>query len=121
MYKLIRKTVGAMALLLMFTVSAAAQDKAAVSAKKITENMKEQLSLNDSQYSKVLSINQVFLQKAIENKDSAKSKTDKAKRMKDLNGDRDAKLKSVLSDDQFKKYVATKTDSQKKLREQIEN
>ena len=120
MYKLIRQAAGVFVLLLMFTLNANAQDKAAAGAKKVTEHMKEQLSLNEGQNDKVFAINYTFLQKVIENKDSGKNKIEKAKRLKELEGDRDTKLKSVLSDDQYKKYVATKAENRKKLREHFE-
>ncbi|MGV3461435.1 MAG: hypothetical protein ACO1N9_13385 [Flavobacterium sp.] len=119
-FNLIKKIAGAIVLMLTFTINAAAQDKAAAGAKKITEHMKTQLSLNDSQYSKVYSINQEFLQKAIENKESGKTKIEKAKRLKELDDSRDTKLKSVLSDQQIKLYVATKAENRKKLREHFQ-
>lgn len=119
-FSLIKKIAGAIVLMLTFTINATAQDNAVAGAKKITENMKEQLSLNESQYGKVYSINQDFLQKAIENRDSGKTKTDKAKRMKELDDTRDTKLKSVLSAEQIKIYVATKAENRKKLREHFQ-
>lgn len=115
-FNLIKKFAGAVVLMLTFTINAAAQDKAVAGAKKITENMKEQLSLNETQYDKVFIINKEFLQKAIENRDSGKTKVDKAKKLKELDDSRDTKLKSVLSADQVKLYVATKAENRKKLR-----
>lgn len=117
---LIKKFLGAVVLMLTFTINAAAQDKAVAGAKKITENMKEQLSLNESQYDKVFIINQEFLQKAIENRDSGKTRVDKAKKLKELDESRDTKLKSVLSDQQIKLYVATKAENRKKIREHFQ-
>jgi len=119
MYKSI-KLIAAVVLLVLFSGNAAAQDKAAAGAKKVTEHMTDQLSLNESQNSKVFSINYAFLQKAIENIESGKTKVDKAKRLKELDDDRDTKLKSVLSDEQFKKYIATKTENRKKIREHFQ-
>jgi hypothetical protein len=113
---------GAIVMMLLFTVNATAQEtKGAVGARAVTNNMKEELSLNDSQYTKVYAVNLEYLQKAIENKESGKSKVEKAKRMKVLDDDRDNKLKSVLSDDQYKKYVANKVENRKKLREHFES
>ncbi|MCR5861329.1 hypothetical protein LRS05_03825 [Flavobacterium sp. J372] len=119
-FNLIKKFAGAVVLMLTFTINAAAQDKAVAGAKKITENMKEQLSLNESQYDKVFIINKEFLQKAIENRESSKTKVDKAKKLKELDDSRDTKLKSVLSADQVKLYVATKAENRKKLREHFQ-
>lgn len=119
-FNLIKKFAGAVVLMLTFTINAAAQDKAVAGAKKITDNMKEQLSLNESQYDKVFIINKEFLQKAIENRESSKTKVDKAKKLKELDDSRDTKLKSVLSADQVKLYVATKAENRKKLREHFQ-
>ena len=120
MNKFTRQVIGTIVLLLLFTVNGMAQDKAVAAAKAVTESMKEQLSLNDSQYTKVLGINHNYLQRAIENRDSGKSKIDKAKKLKELDDDRDTKLKSVLSEEQYKKYVATKTENRKKLKEHFQ-
>jgi hypothetical protein len=54
MKKTITRVFGAVAILLLFTISAKAQDKAAEGAKAVTNHMKEQLSLNDSQYTKYM-------------------------------------------------------------------
>lgn len=117
MSKLIRKYVSLLVFLLAFSLGASAQDRAREGAKKITENMKEQLSLNDTQYAKVQQINLEFLQKAAENQESGKPQVEKQKRHKQLDDDRDKKLKSVLSEEQNKKYVATKIENRKKLKE----
>jgi len=115
--KLIRQIFGGIFFLLLSSGGAMAQDTATAGAKNISENMKEQLALNESQYNQVYSINLDFLQKAIENRDSGKSKIDRAKRLMELDEDRNKKLKSVLSDDQYKKFVATKAENRKKLKE----
>lgn len=118
--KFFKQIVAGIAFLLLFTLNCNAQDKARHGAKAVTENMKEQLSLNDGQAAKVQQINLDFLQKAIENKESGKSKVEKAKKLKQLDDDRDKKLESVLSKEQFKKFVATKSENRKKMREHFE-
>lgn len=107
---------GAMALLLMFTTAALAQDKSAENLTKLNDHMKAQLSLNDSQYAKVNDINRVFVTKAKESEKGNASKLDKAKKIKALEEDRDSKLKSVLTADQYKVFVANRGENTKKLR-----
>lgn len=110
------KTLFTATLMVLLTTTAFAQDKAAEGAKAVTANMKEQLKLNDSQYTKVLDINQAFLQKAISTKNSAATKVEKAKKLKTVSDERDTKLKSVLTEDQYKVYIANKAENRKKLR-----
>ena len=112
----LNQILGAIVIMLFFTVNAAAQDKAAEGARAVTSNMKDQLNLNDNQYTQLYAVNLDFLQKAIENQATGNTKVEKGKRLKELDDERDAKLKSVLNSDQFKKYLATKTDNRKKLR-----
>jgi hypothetical protein len=111
--------IGAAALLLMFTTTGQAQekDKAAEGAKAVTAQMKSQLTLSDSQYTKVLDVNRTYLQKANDSKAMGVTKVDKAKKMKALGEERDAKLKSVLTEDQYKIYTAGRAGNMKKLRE----
>ena len=107
---------GAMALLLMFTTAALAQDKTAENLIKLNDHMKTQLSLNDSQYAKVNDINRVFVTKAKESEKSNANKLDKAKKIKALEADRDSKLKSVLTEDQYKIFIANRGENTKKLK-----
>ena len=107
---------GAMALALMFTTAALAQDKSAENLTKLNDHMKTQLSLNDSQYVKVNDINRVFVTKAKESEKSNANKLDKAKKIKALEEDRDTKLKSVLTADQYKIFVANRGENTKKLK-----
>ncbi len=117
MKKTISKILGTMVILLLFTVSVQAQDKAAEGAKAVTNHMKEQLSLNDSQYTKVYAVNLDFLKKAMENKNAGdKTKLEKAKRQKALDEERDTKLESVLTKEQFRMFIANKAENRKKLR-----
>lgn len=106
----------AVALLLMFTTAALAQDKSAENLTKLNDHMKTQLSLNDSQYAKVNDINRVFVTKAKESEKSNANKLDKAKKIKALEEDRDTKLKSVLTADQYKIFVANRGENTKKLK-----
>jgi hypothetical protein len=107
---------GAVALLLMFTTTALGQDTPAEGIKKLNDHMKVQLSLNDSQHAKVSDINRVFVQKVGDSEKGNASKLDKAKKVKALEAERDTKLKSVLTEDQYKVFVANRTENTKKLK-----
>lgn len=112
---------GAVALLVMFSTTALAQDRVAEGAKKFTDNMKTQLALNDGQYAKVLEINKAFLQKAADSRKTAVTKVEKAKKLKTYDDERETKLKSVLTDTQYKTFAATRAENRKKLREYYES
>jgi len=103
------------ALLFMFTATAAAQDKDALTS--LNTYMKEQLSLNDSQTAKVNDINRVFMQKTKENEKTNLSKLDKAKKVKLYEEDRDKKLQSVLTKEQYKTFIANRAENTKRLKE----
>lgn len=107
----------AIALLLVFSTAAMAQDAVTTSAKTVTEQLKTQLALNDSQTAKVLEINRTYLKKLNETKLAGGSKVDQAKKLKVLDTDREAKIKSVISADQYKIYVANRGVNTKKLAE----
>lgn len=97
------------------TVSAQEKDKAGEGAKAVTTEMKTQLTLNENQYAQVMDINKKFLVKAAE-AEKVTNATDKAKKLKALTDDRDAKLKSVLNETQYKTYQAGRAANAKKLR-----
>ncbi len=104
----------AAALLFVFTATATAQDKDALS--NLNTYMKEQLSLNDSQAAKVNDINRVFMQKTKENEKTNLSKLDKAKKVKLYEEDRDKKLESVLTKEQYKTFIANRAENTKRLK-----
>jgi len=120
MIKILKTLLSAVALLVMFTTSAMAQDKLAEGAKKVTDGMKTQLTLNESQYAKVLEINKTYLVKVKENKTKTVGKVEQAKKLKTIDEDREAKLKSVLTQDQYKMFAATRADNKKKLKDCLE-
>jgi len=104
------------ALMLLFTVNALAQDKSKDGAKAVTTYMKEQLTLNDGQYTKVYDVNLTFLKKVADNNKKLKG-PERVKKLRVLEEERDTKLKSVLSEDQFKNYVGNKAANRKKIAE----
>lgn len=111
----LKKMLFAAVMLLCVTV-ATAQDKNVDGAKAVTSYMKEKLALNDSQYQKVYSVNLTFLQKVEDNAKKNKG-ADKIKKLRALEDERDTKLKSVLSEDQYKNYVGNKAANRKKIAE----
>lgn len=120
MIKILKKLASAVALLVMFTTAAMAQDKVAEGTRKVTDGMKTQLSLNDSQYAKVLEINKTYLVKVKDSKAKSVNKVEQAKKLKTIDDDREAKLKSVLTEDQYKIYGAGRADNKKKLKDCLE-
>lgn len=113
------KMFAAFILVVLFTTAATAQekDKATEGAKVVTTQMKSQLALNDSQYTKVMDVNKTFLQKAAEAEKGTTNATEKAKKIKTVTEERDTKLKSVLTETQYKTYTANKAAYGKKFRE----
>jgi hypothetical protein len=113
----LKTMLSALVVLLMFSTAAMAQDAANTNAKTITEQLKTQLALNDSQTAKVLEVNRTYFKKLNDAKLAGGSKVDQAKKFKTLDTDREAKMKSVISADQYKIYVANRGVNNKKLSE----
>ncbi len=109
--------VSVVALVLAFTLNASAQDRnvpnADNAAQKMADNMKAELSLTDAQYNKVLDLNKNFTAKAAEARKSSTDKKQTAQAVKALNEEREASLKTILNEDQYKKYVAKKEERKK--------
>lgn len=110
----LRSAVVVAALLCMFTAATAAQDKDALTG--LNTYMKEQLSLNDSQAVKVNEVNRAFMLKAKANDKSSLSKPEKAKKVKVYEEERDNKLQSVLTKDQYKMFIANRAENTKRLK-----
>lgn len=106
----------AIALMMLFTVTAKAQDNVPKVTKEYTAYLKSQLSLNDSQYGKVYEIISVYLEKDKKNNESGTA-AEKAKKHKAQLDDRDKKMESVLSKEQFKIYVANRAANARKLKD----
>ena len=124
MLKMITSAVKTMAaaivLLVAVTNTVSAQDRAEAGAKRLTDRMKTELSLNDDQYSKVQEINKDFIGKTMETKNAnadQAAKADRAKAVKELNEQREAKLKTVLTEEQFKTYLANKAKKTQRFQE----
>lgn len=109
----------AAALFCALTSAATAQenDKIAEAAKTSASQMKTQFTLNDNQYTQVVDVNKAYLKKVKDCKASGDTQAAKAKKMQALNEERDSKLKSVLTEVQYKKYAAVRAENVKKLKE----
>lgn len=112
----VKALMGAAALLIAFSTTAYAQDKLAEGASKVTVQMKEQLNLNDSQFTKVMDVNKTFLEKAKACHASKATEVEKKKKMKTIIDERESKLKSVLTEDQYKRFAARRSDNMAKLK-----
>lgn len=112
MFKTIVSAAKAMAtvltLVLAFTLNASAQESRLNNATKVTDNMKTELALNDAQYTKVYEINKTFMDKTGEARKNSTDKKATAQVVKGFNEEREAQLKTVLTEDQFKTYLAKK-------------
>ncbi|MFA6059485.1 MAG: hypothetical protein WC756_14860 [Taibaiella sp.] len=103
-----------MSFLMLCSFSMFAQSTApGETVKAMTDKMKTQLNLSDAQYQKVNSINQDFSSAAIKIKESETSRSAKLSKMKELDKRRDASLKTVLNDEQFKMFKEHKKENRK--------
>lgn len=113
------KMIGACALLMALSTVSYAQDadKIAEASKTVATQMKSQLVLNDNQYTQVVEVNKAYLKKVKDCKASGDTASAKAKKMQAINEERDGKLKSVLTEVQYKKYGAVRAENIKKLKD----
>jgi len=73
-------------------------------AKVTTDEMKNKLNLNDSQYQKVYDINLKYAKKNKELAANSANEKSKEKTMKSQNEEKRNELKKVLTSEQYKKY-----------------
>ncbi|WP_044219947.1 hypothetical protein [Chitinophaga pinensis] len=110
-------TAGFLLLLMTIAMPSFAQDtKKDKAAKALTDTMRTQLSLDDTQYSKVYDINADFVGKLAGLKDDSDSKMAKFKKMKAIDEDRDKALKAVLSAEQFKSFQEFKKQNRQEMK-----
>jgi len=96
------------------TVSAQAQDKSKDMAKRMTDTMTVRLNLTADQVPKVQAINEEFMAKAGDVKNSGAGRLGKLKKIKSAGKGRNEALKEVLTDEQYKQF----TEQQKEGREE---
>ena len=112
--------VSVVAIVLAFTLNASAQEQStADAAKKTTDIMKTELSLTDVQYKKVLDINTVFTDKVAEARKSSTDKKQTAQVVKGLKEEKENTLKTVLTDDQYKLYLAKKEEKKQAFMKRV--
>lgn len=110
--------------LLLIFASLRAQDKASMPtpeerATKMTDWMKSTLQLNDTQLSQVQAINLKYANKRQDMMNNSQSKKDKMDAWKADETAKDAELKGVLTDDQYKTYLAKKDEMKKNMKDKM--
>ena len=118
--RILKTPIAVIVLLLAFTTTVAAQSNADKGAVAVTAAMKKELSLNDSQYNKVLQINRDYLNSIEKAKKTEKSVPARKKRINMISASREKKLKSVLTDGQYRTYAATRAKNQEMLEKYME-
>jgi len=81
------------------------------------DRMKEKLALNDDQYKKVSALNLLYAQKMDPVIHSDDSRFSKYRKIKPLLKEKDEKLKTILTKDQYKQYESFKKEMMDKVRE----
>ncbi len=104
---------------LFFSCASNAQDKTTQADTKITDRLKSQLNLTDVHYNKSYNINLEFIKKAKEVKDSPAGRREKMGVLKEADAKRDAAMKEILTDKQYRLFLEKKTENRKKMREAI--
>ncbi len=82
---------------------------------------KEKLNLSDEQAVKVDEINKAYFAKLAELKNSDEGKRAKYRKLKDLQSDKDKKMKEVLNEDQYKQYKEFQAEMEKEIKERMKN
>lgn len=85
--------------------------------KKRTEQMCKELNLNEKQTKEFTKINDEFFEKMKKQRESGeKDRTKLREAMQKLQNDREAQIKKVLTDEQYKKYTAKQEEMRKNMR-----
>jgi hypothetical protein len=86
-------------------------------AKAQTEKMKETLTLNDTLYQAVYDINLKYAKKMNEAAKKREIKRSELEKGKSMQEDKEKELKSILTDEQYKKYQDTKDQRKPEAKE----
>jgi hypothetical protein len=112
-------------LVTMATFSAVAQSKMTEEQKQEAKAKyqadKEKLNLTEDQSKKVDAINTTWFEGITELKNSGASKMAKYKKLKSLNGERDKKMKEVLTKEQFKIYKEQQAERKDEFKQRRAN
>ncbi|MEA4852422.1 MAG: hypothetical protein VB126_13360 [Paludibacter sp.] len=109
---------------LLFSGYISAQDtkpQAEERAKNLTEQMQKKLSLTDTQYQSVYTINLKYAKMNEQLKSSTESKMAKFKKFKSLQQNKSKELQTVLTKDQFTQYEEWIKDVKAELKENYRN
>ncbi len=107
-------------LFLATQVSAQATKKTAEErAKELTDKMKTELTLNDTQYQSAYQINLKYAQKVDELAASTADKKSKEANLKSLAESKDKELKGVFTDAQYKTYEKKKEELKDELKKEM--
>ncbi|TWV10523.1 hypothetical protein FQ707_12555 [Bacteroidaceae bacterium HV4-6-C5C] len=90
-------------------------------ARALTDQMKEKLSLDSQQYSKVYDINLKYIKKNMELQNSSARRMEKFKILKANMEAKDKELKNILTADQYKVYETMKEQLKEELKEKYKN
>jgi hypothetical protein len=88
-------------------------------ATKLTDWMKTNLQLTDDQVPKVQDINMKYANKMEELKNNAAGKRQKLLTLKENDKAKDAELKQVFTDSQYKTYMTKKEELKKQLKQEL--
>ena len=88
-------------------------------ATKLTDWMKTNLQLTDDQVPKVQDINMKYANKMEELKNNAAGKRQKLLTLKENDKAKDAELKQVFTDSQYKTYMTKKKELKKQLKQDV--
>jgi hypothetical protein len=88
----------------------------AQASKAMTDKMKTELSLNEEQYTKVSAINLDFTQAAAELRHEDGGRAGKLAGLRELRQKREASLKGVLDEEQFRKFKDQQKENRNNLR-----
>jgi hypothetical protein len=85
-----------------------------------TAMMKAKLDLTADQLPKIAAINQKYAQKMEPIIKGSSGPLMKMSQMREVNGEKEAELKQVLSPEQFQKYLASKEEMREQFEEKLE-
>ena len=88
-------------------------------AQKITDWMKTNLQLTDTQATSVHAINLKYANQNESLKEGAAGRREKYKKLKDTQAAKDQELKGALTTEQFNIYLNKKKELQQKMREEV--
>ena len=106
--------------LLLFIATTAFSQDSKSQAQKMTDKMKMDLTLTDSQALQVLPANQLFIE-SLEVLRSERSKLKKYRAFKTADEKRDKALKQILTDEQYRMFGKMKEENRDALRDARKN